>query len=777
MKKITLKISGMTCSACAARIEKALASIDGVVRASVNFALERATVEFDGTLANAATFRSAVAELGYRAYTAETRFDEDREKLERQREVRRQVALFVFSALFSLPLIATMFVHIIEIPLPAIINNKVFQFALATPVQFIAGYQFYRGAYTALRHGSANMDVLIALGTSAAYFYSVATTFLIRGHVYYETGTIIISLIILGKLLEAKAKGRTSEAIKKLIGLQAKTARVIRDGREVDVPMEEVQVGDVVLVRPGEKIPVDGIVREGFSTVDESMLTGESIPVDKQVGDKVIGATINKHGSFKFEATKVGAETALAQIIKIVEEAQGSKAPIQRLADIISAYFVPAVVGIAVITLLVWLLVAAPGNLPRALLTFTAVLVIACPCALGLATPTSIMVGTGRGAENGILIKGGEHLEKAHQIDTVVLDKTGTITKGKPEVTNIISLADAYGNDELLKMAASAEQGSEHPLGRAIIDGAQEKGLELLTQENFLAIPGQGVSCSVEGKSVLIGNRKLMLEKGIPIEDYQSRIEELEKRGKTAMLVASEGQLVGIIAVADTVKETSAEAIAALKQMHIRPIMLTGDNRRTAEAIAGLVGIDPDNVRAEVLPEDKAREVQRLKDEGRKVAMVGDGINDAPALALADLGIAIGTGTDVAIEASDITLIRGDLRGVPASIRLSRATIRNIKQNLFWALIYNTLGIPIAAFGLLNPIIAGGAMAFSSVSVVTNALRLKRFDPYREFERPEPEGSRPVPVPIPARKFVNEKLPYKEKENAEKSKGEQHEKP
>lgn len=736
-ERVDLKISGMNCAACANRIEKKLGGLSGVFRASVNFALEWATVEYNPAQISVADLQKAVAEIGYKAEAGGKRFDEDREKLERERETRRQALLFIMSAVLSMPLAAVMFGDLLRIHLPAIVMSRVFQFILATPVQFIAGWQFYRGAYQNLRHGSANMDVLVAIGTTAAYLFSVANTFFIPGHVYYETSAIIITLIILGRLLEARAKGRTSEAIKKLMGLQAKTARVVRGGQEVDIPIEDVQVGDVVLVRPGEKIPVDGVIIEGFSTVDESMLTGESLPVDKTVGDEVIGATINKQGSFKFRATKVGAETALAQIIKIVEDAQGSKAPIQRLADVISGYFVPAVVGVAVLTFGIWYFWADPGNLARALINFTAVLVIACPCALGLATPTSIMVGTGRGAENGILIKGGEHLEKAYRLQAVVLDKTGTITKGQPEVTDVIAIGAATDERELLRLVASLERNSEHPLGQAIVQSAKERELKLEDPRDFEAVAGHGVVGVVAGQKLLVGNRKLMEKNNVPLAAFGDRIEKLENEGKTAMLVAIAGQPAGIVAVADTVKENSAEAIAELKRMGIRTMMITGDNRRTAAAIARQVGIEPENVLAEVLPEDKANEVEKLKKQGLVVGMVGDGINDAPALATADLGIAIGTGTDVAMEAADITLMRGDLRGIAAAIKLSRATMRNIKQNLFWALIYNTLGIPIAAFGYLSPVLAGAAMAFSSVSVVTNALRLKRFDPYRDFKRRE----------------------------------------
>ena len=618
--------------------------------------------------------------------------------------------------------------------LPEIIFNQYFQLALATPVQFIAGGQFYVDSYHTLKNRSTNMSVLIAMGTSAAYFYSLAVTFwgdlFGQQAVYFETGAVIITLIILGKMLEANAKGKTSEAIKKLMGMQAKTARVIRNGQELDIPVDEVEVDDVIVVRPGEKVPVDGVITEGYSSLDESMLTGESVPVDKKAGDEVIGTTINKHGVFKFKATKVGKDTALSQIVKMVEEAQGSKAPIQRLADVISAYFVPAVIIIAVLTFITWYFFLTPpaGFAPFtwALINFTAVLVIACPCALGLATPTSIMVGTGKGAENGILIKGGEYLEKAHKLNAVILDKTGTITKGEPEITNVISLGN-YKEDELLKIAACAEKGSEHPLGQAIVEGAKSKGLDVHDPYKFEAIPGHGIRVQLMGEEVLIGTRKLMQQQKIAYKDYENDIVGLESQGKTAMLMAIEGKMAGIVAVADTIKETSHEAIQKLQKMGLEVWMITGDNHRTAQAIAKQVGIT--NIMAEVLPEQKAAEVKRLQKDGKSVGMVGDGVNDAPALAQADVGFAIGTGADVAMEAADITLMRGDLHGIVASIRLSRAIMRNIKQNLFWALAYNTAGIPIAAIGLLSPVLAGAAMAFSSVSVVTNALRLKKFDP------------------------------------------------
>ncbi|WP_425446277.1 copper-translocating P-type ATPase [Dethiothermospora halolimnae] len=612
-----------------------------------------------------------------------------------------------------------MFFHMAGIH--TILSNGYFQMALATPVQFIIGYRFYKGAYHSLKGGGANMDVLIAMGTSAAYFYSVYTTIAGINQLYFESSAVIITLILLGKMLEAIAKGKTSEAIKTLMGLQAKTARVIRDGEEIDIPIEEVEKGDVIVVRPGEKIPVDGEVVDGRSSIDESMLTGESIPVDKKVGDEVIGATINKHGTFKFKATKVGKETALAQIIKLVEDAQGSKAPVQRLADKISGIFVPIVVGIALITFIGWYI--SGGEFTKALVNAIAVLVIACPCALGLATPTAIMVGTGKGAENGILIKGGEHLEKTHKLDTIVFDKTGTITKGEPEVTDIVSFD--FSDEDILRYAAIAEKSSEHPLGEAIVNGAKEKGLKLNDPEEFEAIPGHGIYSKVDGKNIYLGNRKLLKEKNIEISNIEDKLIKLEEQGKTAMLMGIDSKVAGIIAVADTVKESSKAAIEELKDMGLDIYMITGDNERTANAIAKEVGII--NVIAEVLPEHKADNVERIKSEGKHVGMVGDGINDAPALVAADIGFAIGTGTDVAMEAADITLMKGDLKSIVMALKLSKKTMRTIKQNLFWAFGYNTAGIPLAALGFLNPMIAGAAMAFSSVSVVSNSLRLKRF--------------------------------------------------
>lgn len=718
--KRTLLVEGMTCAACSARIEKVLNRLDGVTKATVNLSTNKAVVEFPSGIIEDETLVKAIEKAGYKA-EIEVERDLDREKELREKEIKSLKTSFIISAILSVPLFSAMFFHMAG--LHTILSNGWFQLALATPVQFIIGYRFYRGAYNSLRGGGANMDVLVSMGTSAAYFYSVYN--LIKGvHEYYfEASAVIITLVLLGKTFEAIAKGKTSEAIKKLMGLQPKTAKVIRDGKEVDIPIEKVEIGDIIVVRPGERIPVDGIIVEGNSAVDESMITGESIPVDKSKGDEVIGATINKYGTFKFEATKVGKDTVLSQIIKLVEDAQGSKAPVQRLADKISGIFVPVVVAIAVVTLLAFTLIK--GDFNTGLINAVAVLVIACPCALGLATPTAIMVGTGKGAEKGILIKSGEHLERAHMIDTIIFDKTGTITKGEPEVTDILSFEGIDG-EEVLRVAASVEKVSEHPLGQAIVKKGEEESLELKEPEEFVSIPGKGIQATLEGKRVLIGNRKLMQDNGISIEAGEDDLLRLEEEGKTAMLIAIDGNLRGIIAVADKIKETSKDAIEKLKSMGLEVYMITGDNERTARAIAKEVGIT--NVLAEVLPENKAEVVEKIKSEGKKVGMVGDGINDAPALAAADVGFAIGTGTDVAIEAADITLMRGDLQGVVTAIRLSHRTMRTIKQNLFWAFFYNSIGIPFAALGLLNPMIAGAAMAFSSVSVVTNSLRLRKFN-------------------------------------------------
>lgn len=727
-QKAEFDITGMTCAACATRIEKGLGKIDGVASASVNLALEKATIEFNPSEVTIADIIAKVEKLGYGAHQKQ----EDKETEDhREKHIKDQQRKFILSSILSLPLLWTMVGHFAFtsfLYVPDLLMNPWVQLILATPVQFIIGKQFYVGAYKALRNGSANMDVLVVMGTSAAYFYSVYQAIVTTGshhapHLYFETSAVLITLILLGKLFEAKAKGRSSEAIKKLMGLQAKTAIVVRDGVEKEIPLEEVVIGDTILVKPGEKIPVDGEVIEGTSAVDESMLTGESLPVDKKCGDVLYGSTINKNGFIKMKATKVGRDTALAQIIKVVEDAQGSKAPIQRLADTISGIFVPIVIGIAILTFLVWIIWVQPGEFTPALEVLIAVLVIACPCALGLATPTSIMAGSGRAAEFGILFKGGEHLEQTQSIDTVVVDKTGTVTHGKPVLTDVI-VADGQDQETFLSLIGAAEKQSEHPLAQAIVQGIQEKGIELGNIQYFEAIPGYGVQATVSGQGVIIGTRKLLQQYGIDIQSVLRVMEELERNGKTAMLAGINGQYAGLVAVSDTVKDTSQEAVRRLQDMGIRVIMMTGDNERTAQAIGKEVGVD--EVIAEVLPEGKAEEVKKLQQQGKKVAMVGDGINDAPALATADIGMAIGTGTDVAMEAADITLIRGDLNSIADAILMSRKTMRNIKQNLFWAFAYNTIGIPIAAIGLLAPWVAGAAMAFSSVSVILNALRLQR---------------------------------------------------
>lgn len=717
--KKTLLIEGMTCAACSSRVEKVLNKLEGVVKANVNLSTNKAVVEFpSGAVEDEALIRT-VEKAGYKA-ELEIERDMDREKELREKEIKSLKTSFIISAILSLPLFSAMFFHMAG--KDNILTNGYFQLLLATPVQFIIGYRFYKGAFNSLRGGGANMDVLVAMGTSAAYFYSLYNVIVGVAEFYFEASAVIITLILLGKTFEAVAKGKTSEAIKKLMGLQPKTARVIKNGVEEDIPIEKVNIGDIVVVRPGERIPVDGIITEGHSSIDESMITGESIPIDKTEGDEVIGATINKFGSFKFEAKKIGKDTVLSQIIKLVEDAQGSKAPVQRLADKISGIFVPIVVIIAIVTFIGFYLVK--GNFNTGLINAVAVLVIACPCALGLATPTAIMVGTGKGAENGILIKSGEHLERAHKMETIVFDKTGTITKGEPEVTDIITF-NSMDRDELLRIAATVEKTSEHPLGQAIVRKGEEELLMIKEAETFKAIPGKGLKATFEGKEIYVGNRKLMLESGIGIEKAEEELYRLEEEGKTAMIVGIDGDISGIIAVADQIKESSKKAIEELKNIRLEVYMITGDNERTAKAIAKKVGID--NVLAEVLPENKAEVVENIKSEGKNVGMVGDGINDAPALAAADIGFAIGTGTDVAMEAADITLMRGDLMSIVTAIRLSHRTMKTIKQNLFWAFFYNSIGIPFAALGFLNPMIAGAAMAFSSVSVVTNSLRLKNF--------------------------------------------------
>lgn len=729
-EKAEFELLGMTCAACSGRIEKGLNKLPGVKHAVVNLALETGTVEYNPEQVSVQDMIKKVENLGYQA---KVKTDKDQEiEGYREKEIEKQKGKFIFSLILSIPLFWSMVGHFeftSFIYVPDMFMNPWVQLALAAPVQFFIGKQFYVGAYKALKNKSANMDVLVALGTSAAFFYSLYQSLLSigsNGHMvelYYETSAILITLIILGKLFEARAKGRSSEAIKKLMGLQAKTATVLREGEEIEIPLEEVIAGDIIYVKPGEKIPVDGEIIEGQSALDESMLTGESVPVDKTAGDIVIGSTLNKNGFLKIKATKVGKDTALSQIIKVVEEAQGSKAPIQRMADKISGIFVPIVVSIAVVTFLVWYIWVSPGNLAEALEKLIAVLVIACPCALGLATPTSIMAGSGRAAEYGVLFKGGEHLELTHEITTVVLDKTGTVTHGKPVLTDVVTEARVEER-AFLQLVGSAEKQSEHPLAEAIVKGIKDKGITLFNPQEFEAIPGYGIKAKVEGKNLLIGTRRLMDKYDINAKSAKLEMETLEENGKTAMLVAVDGKYAGIVAVADTIKETSRNAINRLKQLGIEVIMITGDNKRTAQAIAEEVGID--FAIAEVLPEGKAEEVKKLQNQGKKVAMVGDGINDAPALAVADIGMAIGTGTDVAMEAADITLMRGDLNSIADAILMSKKTIRNIKQNLFWAFAYNTLGIPVAAIGFLAPWLAGAAMAFSSVSVILNALRLQR---------------------------------------------------
>ena len=698
-------------------MEKALNKLEGVTSANVNLSTNKAVVEFPSGVLEDSQIIEAIEKAGYKA-EVERDVSSDREKELREKEIKSLKRSFIISAILTLPLFSAMFFHMAgQIN---ILTNGYFQWALATPVQFLIGARFYKGAYKSLRGGGANMDVLIAMGTSAAYFYSVYNIFAGVHEYYFEASAVIITLILLGKTFEAVAKGKTSEAIKKLMGLQPKTARVLKDGEEKEIPIENLQIGDIIIVKPGEKVPVDGVIVQGSSSLDESMITGESIPVDKGEGDQVVGATINKFGSFRFEAQKIGKDTVLSQIIKLVEDAQGSKAPVQRLADKISGIFVPTVIGIALVTFIAFYFI---DSFNTGLINAVAILVIACPCALGLATPTAIMVGTGKGAENGILIKSGEHLERAHKMDSIIFDKTGTITKGKPDVTDIVS----FGEDrkEILRISASVEKTSEHPLGEAIVKKAEEEGLALSEAESFSAVPGKGLKASFEGREILLGNRKLMRENDIDLTDREKDIEKLETEGKTAMILAVDGRLTGIIAVADGIKETSQAAIRELQDMGLKVFMITGDNERTARAIGAQVGIE--NILADVLPEDKASEVEKLKSQGMHVGMVGDGINDAPALAAADVGFAIGTGTDVAMEAADITLMRGDLEGVVTAMRLSHRTMKTIKQNLFWAFFYNTLGIPFAALGFLNPMVAGAAMAFSSVSVVSNSLRLRNF--------------------------------------------------
>ena len=739
-----LKIEGMTCASCVKAVERATRKLEGVERADVNYATETLSISYEPSMIRLAEIKAAVEKAGYQARDEEITVDADKER--KDQEMKLLWKKFIISALFTIPLFIISMGHMVGLPLPGFISPEInpmgfalIQLFLTIPV-IIAGHKFYTVGFKALVRKSPNMDSLIAIGTSAAFLYGVFATVKIVGgdpsyahDLYFESAAVIITLITLGKYLESVSRGKTSEAIKKLMGLAPKTATIVRGGKEMEVTIEEVEVGDIILVKPGEKMPVDGQVVGGTTSVDESMLTGESIPVEKNVGDKIIGASINKNGTIQYKATKVGKDTALAQIIKLVEDAQGSKAPIAKMADIISGYFVPIVIALAVIAGIGWY--AYGETAIFALTIFISVLVIACPCALGLATPTAIMVGTGKGAEYGVLIKSGDALETAHKVQTVVFDKTGTITEGKPVVTDIVVI-NGMTQEDLLQLAASGEKGSEHPLGEAIVKDAEEKNLSLKKVDFFNAIPGHGIEVEIEGKNILLGNRKLMVERDISLENLEETSHKLAEEGKTPMYIAIENKISGIIAVADIMKKSSKRAIEKLHEMGIEVAMITGDNKRTAEAIAKQVGID--RVLAEVLPEEKANEVKKLQLEGKKVAMVGDGINDAPALAQADIGIAIGSGTDVAMESADIVLMRSDLMDVPTAIQLSKKTIRNIKENLFWAFGYNTLGIPIAMgvlyiFGgpLLNPMIAGAAMSFSSVSVLLNALRLKRFKPIK----------------------------------------------
>ena len=789
-EKLEIPVEGMSCAACSARLEKRLGALDGVLRANVNLTLARAQVEFIPAQVTPADIAERVKKTGFRVPHSQAEFaiegletatdtarleerlngldgvlsssvdhtrgrgrvefqpavvssdeileyveqagypahlvmdeEQDAEKLKKERQLQKNIRLLLLSAVLSAPLLIQMGGMLPgaggwELP-------RWWQFALATPVQFIVGWRFYRGAYHSLMGGGANMDVLVALGTSAAWLHSSVVTLwgLSANHVYFEASAILITLILLGKVLEERAMGKTSEAIKKLMGLQAKTARVLRDGEEHEVPVDRVRVGDVVMVRPGEKYPVDGIILEGATSVDESMITGESIPVEKEAGDGVTGATLNIDGAVKFRAVRVGKETLLAQIIRMVEQAQGSKAPIQRTADRVSGIFVPVVLLIAVATYVLW---DAVGPFAPALINAVAVLVIACPCALGLATPTAIMVGTGKGAEAGILIKGGESLETAHKLGAIVMDKTGTLTRGAPVVTDILPL-NGLSEGELLRLAASAEQGSEHPLGKSIVDEAEARGAELFEMRDFRAFPGHGLEAEVGGRKIYLGNEKFMATHGVDALGHIDEIHHLESQGKTVMLIADAEGLLGAIGVADTLKEGSAEAVESLQRMGIEVYMMTGDNERTARAMAAQAGIR--HVMAGVMPGEKAAMVEQLGRGGKKVGMVGDGINDAPALAAADVGFAIGTGTDIAMEASDITLMQGDLMGVVAGIHLSKTVMRKIRQNLFWAFFYNVLGIPLAALGFLSPVLAGAAMAFSSVSVVSNTLLLRKWKP------------------------------------------------
>ncbi|MEK7116885.1 MAG: heavy metal translocating P-type ATPase [Patescibacteria group bacterium] len=735
--KKTFSIKGMHCASCVMILERSLKKVEGVLGATVNLATERATVTYDPAVVTDEKLSSAVSNVGYEALVNEEVKTEDEEQKEKQQELKKLKFKVIFSLILGGLILWGGFPGLMKTA-PMILQNFWVQMLLATPVQFWAGFAFYKATISALKHRTANMDTLVAIGTTVAFVYSAFVTVLpelvekigIEPMPYFDTGAVIIGLILLGRYFEAKAKAGTSEAIKKLIGLQAKTARVLRDGKEIDLPINEVIIGDIIRVRPGEKIPVDGIIESGESSIDESMITGESMPVDKVKGDTVVGATMNKTGTFTFKTTKVGGETMLAQIIKLVQEAQGSKAPIQRLADLVSSYFVPVVIMLAFITFGVWYIWGPAPSLLFALLNTVAVLIIACPCAMGLATPTAIMVGTGKGAEYGILIKDAESLETAHKIKTIIFDKTGTLTKGEPEVTDIVSFG-SMNKDELLKLAGSIEKGSEHSLAEAIVKAAEAKNLTLSKIEKFQAIPGHGVEGIVEGKRIIFGNKRLMDKEAIDVSTATDQVSEMENNGKTVMMIGSENKLIGLVAVADIIKESAKEGLTALKNLDIEVAMITGDNKRTANAIGRSLGID--RILAEVLPDQKEAEIRKIQAEGKVVAMVGDGINDAPALAAADVGIAMGSGTDVAIEAADITLINKDLRSVAAAIILSKKTMRTIRLNLFWAFGYNVILIPVAMGALyplfkllLNPIFASVAMATSSVSVVANSLLLKR---------------------------------------------------
>jgi len=735
---VEIPIQGIQCASCVQTIEKSLLQQKGIVKTVVNLATAKAKVEYIPAEIGQSEIIKAIEDTGYKVLEIPEEDDiEDAASAAREREYRNLKNKFLAGLTLAVLIFLGSMPHLFPW-IPDFLQNHYVLWILATPVQFWIGWQFYKGAWGAFKHRNADMNTLIAVGTSAAYLYSVVTTLFpsffesggIRAQVYFDTSAMIIILILLGRLFEARAKGRTSDSIKKLLGLQPKTARVFRNDQELDIPVKDVVVADVVLVRPGEKIPVDGTVLEGESTVDESMISGESLPVRKRKDDGVIGATINKTGSFRFRATKVGKDTVLAQIVQLVRDAQGSKAPIQRLADVIASYFVPIVISIAIITFVVWFDFGPKPSLTFALLTFVAVMIIACPCALGLATPTAVMVGTGRGAESGVLIKDGESLETAHKLDTVVFDKTGTLTEGRPEVVAIAAY-NSFSEEEIVQNAASAERVSEHPLGESIVAKAEEMNIPLSKPKNFKAVEGRGIEASVDGKDVLIGNEEFMSDHGVSVTGINEQAETYARQAQTPVCVSVDKILAGLLAIADPLKVESIQAVEKLKKMGLEIVMLTGDNQKTAEAVAKKAGIN--RVISEVLPKDKVEEIKSLQAQGKRVAMVGDGINDSPALAQADVGIALGSGTDVAMEASDITLIKGDLNGVVAAIDLSKKTIKVIKQNLFWAFFYNTAGIPIAAgilypfFGiLLSPIIASVAMAFSSVSVVSNSLRLRR---------------------------------------------------